>query len=64
MVWKLYAAVMLKIALPSCRTLDDFKALMSEQSENAKMCRDEAPEIANEIRAMCFNARKRLEMKE
>lgn len=60
-VWELYAAALTVIALPSCRTMDDFRSLMAEQEENAKMCQAEAPEIADRIRAEALKRKSELE---
>lgn len=60
-VWELYAAALTGLALPSCQTMDDFRELMAEQAENAKMCRDEAPEIADRVRVEALKRKSELE---
>jgi len=59
--WHTYAA-MVRFGLDTCATLDDFRALMAEQADNAKACREEAPEVADEVRRMCVEAKRRLEV--
>ena len=60
--WHLYPAL-IRLGLQFCDDLPAFRRLMSEQAATAKACREEAPEVANEIRAICEQARERLEMK-
>jgi hypothetical protein len=58
--WHLYPAL-IRFGLSFCDDLAAFRSLMSEQAATAKACREEAPEVADEIRAMCEEAKRRLE---
>lgn len=53
---------LIRFGLHFCDDLAAFRALMSEQAENAKACRAEAPEVADEVRRMCVEAKRRLEV--
>jgi hypothetical protein len=57
--WHLYPAL-IRFGLSFCDDLPAFRSLMAEQSATAKACREEAPEVASEIRAMCEVVRERL----
>lgn len=60
--WTLYRELM-RLGLRFCESPEGFRRLMAEQAENAKARREEAPGIADEIRALCVEALNRLEMR-
>lgn len=57
--WSLYRELM-RLGLRFCESPEGFRRLMVEQADNAKACKEEAPEVAMEIRAMCEEARELL----
>lgn len=59
--WEMYPAL-IRLGLQFCDDMPAFRRLMSEQAENARACRAEAPEVAAEIRRMCEEAKVRLEV--
>jgi len=61
--WEMYPAL-IRLGLQFCDDMPAFRRLMSEQAENAAACRAEAPEVADEIRALCLAARERLSLAE
>lgn len=50
--WRLYRELM-RLGLRFCESPEGFRRLMAEQADNARACKQEAPEVAMEIRAMC-----------
>lgn len=60
--WRLYRELM-RLGLRFCESPEGFRRLMAEQADNARACKEEAPEIADEIRALCVEARNQLEMR-